>query len=145
PGGTTRMGRAHRPRAARTARHLGHRVHRAAQLRHIGLRMTGAAQSHPIRTALRRNAPAFAVIALLLAPMSIVVFSNMIAAGPRLVDDNQIYLLDRQIAGEGFTATAREHVRHRLGEMGRLVPVYLAHKLAQVGLLGTNLTAWGLY
>lgn len=61
--------------------------------------------------------------------LSIVTLSGNLHAGPRLVDDNQIFKLDRDIRDQGFYETSREHFSDRIFRMGRLVPVYLVHKL----------------
>lgn len=63
---------------------------------------------------------------------------------PAYVDDDQIFSLDRQIRDEGFAATLRHHLTDRVERMGRLVPVYLAAKVAGARVLGTNMLYWSV-
>jgi hypothetical protein len=65
--------------------------------------------------------------------------------GPRFIDENQIFVLDRAIKQDGFASTATAHIEDRVLRMKRLVPVYLLHKLTQVWVFGANLLLWSIY
>lgn len=61
---------------------------------------------------------------------------------PSLVDDIQIYRLDREMAESGFVAVAQDHIGDRFERLGRFVPAFLTYKLVAVKLFGTQLALW---
>lgn len=82
---------------------------------------------------------------LLLLPFALLLWTGDLDPAPRFIDDNQIFALDRLFEEHGVAWVVRDHFGERLLGMKRLVPVYLAHKLFEVYVLGTDLTAWSLY
>ncbi len=71
--------------------------------------------------------------------------SGNLTAGPRVIDDNQIYLLTPQLEQSSFSKVLYNDLRIRLLAYRRLLPVYSTHKIAAVALYQTNLACWSIH
>ena len=86
-----------------------------------------------------------ATLALFSAVCYVVLFvTGNLTAGPRVVDDNQVYRLQFEFEERGFLDVLRDEIRTRF-EMNRLVPLHCVHKVVQARLFGSNLVAWSLW
>lgn len=98
-----------------------------------------------LRTWFKHNADGICLLVLFATVFSVVAFSGNFTPAPRLVDENQIYLLAHQIDEQGLGWVVRDHFTHRIVDMNRLVPVYLLHKIGLVWVFGENLLGWHVY
>lgn len=71
--------------------------------------------------------------------------SGNITGTPRMVDENQIFFLHGEIADHGLIEATTDHFLDRTFRMGRFLPVFIVHKMAEVWAFGTNIVAWSLY
>ena len=80
----------------------------------------------------------------------VLVFGLLVAsenhtAGPRIVDDNQIYRLNIDLSENSFFDVAKDEVLVRFFSYKRLIPVFSFHKVLEAKLFGTNLFYWSMY
>jgi len=75
----------------------------------------------------------------------IVSLSGNLLAGPRIVDDNQIFRLQQELSKSSFLDVAQNEINTRLWHFRRLVPLFCIHKVAEAKLFGGNLLAWSVY
>lgn len=85
-----------------------------------------------------------ALLILLCLVGGVVVLSGGFHAGPRIVDDNQIFGLDGQVQKQGFSATLEAQWRTR-ARAGRHVPVFLTEKVLKSWLYGSDVVLWRLH
>lgn len=85
-----------------------------------------------------------AVLIVLCLVGGVVVLGGGLHAGPRLVDDNQIFGLDRQVQAEGFSAAVEAQWRTR-ARSGRYVLVFLTEKVLKSWLYGSDVVLWRLH
>jgi len=74
----------------------------------------------------------------------ILVATGILFAGPRVIDDNQIYKLQIEFKESGFVQVLKDELESRFG-MSRLVPLHCIHKIFQAKLFGGNMLLWSIW